>query len=68
MLTWIVLLVYGVWTNGPFSFVVFYAGLQTVPQDTVESAKIDGANRWEVTATSSCPTSRRSRPSSRLCN
>lgn len=49
VLTWIVLLVYGVWTNGPFSFVVFYAGLQTVPQDTVESAKIDGANRWEVT-------------------
>jgi ABC-type sugar transport system permease subunit len=47
-LTWIVLLAYGVWTNGPFSFVVFYAGLQTVPQDTVESAKIDGASRWEV--------------------
>lgn len=49
VLTWIVLLVYGVWTNGPFSFVVFYAGLQTVPQDTVESAMIDGANRWQVT-------------------
>ena len=48
LLTWIVLLVYGVWTNGPFSFVVFYAGIQTVPQDTVESAKIDGASRWEV--------------------
>ncbi len=48
VLTWIVLLAYGVWTNGPFSFVVFYAGLQTVPQDTVESAKIDGASRWEV--------------------
>lgn len=49
VLTWVVLLVYGVWTNGPFSFVVFYAGLQTVPQDTVESARIDGASRWEVT-------------------
>lgn len=49
VLTWIVVLFYGVWTNGPFSFVVFYAGLQTVPQDTVESARIDGANRWEVT-------------------
>jgi len=48
LLTWVVLLVYGVWTNGPFSFVVFYAGLQTVPQDTVESARIDGASRWEV--------------------
>ena len=49
MLTWIVILIYGIWTNGPFSFVVFYAGLQTVPQDTVESARIDGANRWETT-------------------
>jgi ABC-type sugar transport system permease subunit len=49
VLTWVVVLVYGVWTNGPFSFVVFYAGLQTVPQDTVESARIDGASRWEIT-------------------
>jgi ABC-type sugar transport system permease subunit len=48
-LTWIVVLTYGVWTNGPFSFVVFYAGLQTVPLDTLESARIDGASRWEAT-------------------
>lgn len=46
-LTWVTLLIYGVWTNAPFSFVVFYAGLQTVPQDTLESAMVDGANRWE---------------------
>jgi ABC-type sugar transport system permease subunit len=46
-LTWLTLLAYGVWTNGPFSFVVFYAGLQTVPADTLESAMIDGASRWE---------------------
>lgn len=49
VLTWIVLLAYGVWTNAPFSFVVFYAGLQTVPQDTLESARIDGATRWQAT-------------------
>lgn len=48
LLTWIVVIGYGIWTNGPFSFVVFYAGLQTVPEDTMESARIDGANRWEV--------------------
>lgn len=48
VLTWAVLLTYGVWTNGPFSFVVFYAGLQTVPQDTLESAKMDGATRWQA--------------------
>ncbi len=46
-LTWTALLVYGVWTNAPFSFVVFYAGLQGVPADTLESAMIDGASRWE---------------------
>ncbi len=48
-LTWAVLIVYGVWHMLPFSFLVFYAGLQTVPQDTLESAIIDGANRWERT-------------------
>jgi multiple sugar transport system permease protein len=46
-LTWIVIFLYGVWTNGPFSFIVFYAGLQTMPLDTLESAMIDGASRWE---------------------
>lgn len=46
-LTWIMLIVYGVWHSAPFAFVVFYAGLQTLPQDQIESAKIDGASRWD---------------------
>jgi ABC-type sugar transport systems, permease components len=46
-LMWTMLIVYGVWSSAPFAFVVYYAGLQTVPQDTLESAMIDGANRWE---------------------
>ncbi len=46
-LTWITLFVYGVWHSIPFSFVVFYAGLQTVPQDTLESSMVDGATRWQ---------------------
>jgi len=46
-LTWITLFVYGVWHSIPFSFVVFYAGLQTVPQDTLESSMVDGASRWQ---------------------
>ncbi|MEK9962544.1 MAG: sugar ABC transporter permease, partial [Rhodobiaceae bacterium] len=29
-LTWLTLIVYGVWHSAPFAFVVFYAGLQTV--------------------------------------
>ncbi|MEM6593866.1 MAG: sugar ABC transporter permease [Pseudomonadota bacterium] len=47
VLTWIMLMVYGTWSSAPFAFVVFYAGLQTVPEDTLESAMIDGASRWE---------------------
>jgi multiple sugar transport system permease protein len=46
-LTWIMLIVYGAWSTAPFAFVVYYAGLQTVPQDTLESAMLDGASRWE---------------------
>lgn len=46
-LTWITLFVYGVWHSAPFSFIVFYAGLQTVPQDTLEASMIDGATRWQ---------------------
>ncbi|MDD9908992.1 MAG: sugar ABC transporter permease [Ahrensia sp.] len=46
-LTWIMLIVYGVWNSAPFAFVVFYAGLQTLPQDTLESAMVDGATRWQ---------------------
>ncbi len=46
-LTWVMLIVYGVWHAAPFAFVVFYAGLQTLPQDTLESAMIDGATRWQ---------------------
>ena len=46
-LMWAMLMVYGIWSSAPFAFVVYYAGLQTVPQDTLESAMIDGATRWE---------------------
>lgn len=46
-LTWVMLMVYGVWHTVPFAFIVYYAGLQTVNTDTLESAMIDGASRWE---------------------
>lgn len=46
-LTWLMLFFYGVWHGAPFSFIVFYAGLQTVPEDTLESAIVDGASRWQ---------------------
>ena len=46
-LTWITLIVYGIWSSAPFAFVVFYAGLQTLPQDQLEAAQIDGATRLQ---------------------
>ena len=49
LLTWITLIVYGVWHAIPFSFIVFYAGLQTLPKDQIESAQIDGANTFQQT-------------------
>ncbi|MDA5558734.1 carbohydrate ABC transporter permease [Shimia sp. MMG029] len=46
-LTWITLIVYGIWSGAPFAFVVFYAGLQTVNSDSLEAAMIDGATKWQ---------------------
>jgi ABC-type sugar transport system permease subunit len=46
-LMWIMLMVYGVWHTAPFAFIVFYAGLQTISTETLEAARVDGANRWE---------------------
>lgn len=46
-LTWIMLVVYGIWHAAPFAFVIFYAGLQTLPKDQLESAMIDGATRFQ---------------------
>ncbi|MEM7696258.1 MAG: sugar ABC transporter permease [Pseudomonadota bacterium] len=43
----VLMLFYRVWHVAPFAFVIFYAGLQTVNQDTLESAIIDGASRWQ---------------------
>ncbi len=46
-LTWIMLIIYGTWHSAPFAFVVFYAGLQTLPSDQIEAAQIDGATRFQ---------------------
>ena len=43
----LMMLFYRVWHVAPFAFVIFYAGLQTVNQDTLESAIVDGASRWQ---------------------
>ena len=38
---------FGIWTATPFAFVILYAGLQTVPAETLEAAQVDGATRWQ---------------------
>ena len=43
----LLVVVYGIWHVLPFAFIVFYAGLQGVPQDALEAATIDGATRWQ---------------------
>ena len=46
-LMWVSLIVYGIWHAAPFAFVIFYAGLQTLPTDQLEAAQIDGATRLQ---------------------
>jgi multiple sugar transport system permease protein len=43
----LLMMLYRVWNAAPFAFIIFYAGLQTQNADTMESAIIDGASRWE---------------------
>ena len=43
----LLMMLYRVWHVAPFAFIIFYAGLQTVDQDTLESAIVDGASRME---------------------
>lgn len=43
----LLIVLYGIWHVVPFAFVVFYAGLQSVPMDAMEAATIDGATRTQ---------------------
>jgi multiple sugar transport system permease protein len=37
-----------VWQWTPFMFILFLAGLQSLPKDPVEAAQVDGATTWQV--------------------
>jgi multiple sugar transport system permease protein len=37
-----------VWQWTPFMFILFLAGLQSLPKDPVEAAHVDGATPWQV--------------------
>jgi multiple sugar transport system permease protein len=40
--------VIAVWHHLPFTFLLLYSALTTVPQDVLEAAEIDGASRWQA--------------------
>ena len=42
----ILMIFYRVWHVAPFAFIIFYAGLQGVNQDSIDAAVVDGASRW----------------------
>lgn len=37
-----------IWANAGITMVIFLAGLQTVPEELYEAARIDGANSWQL--------------------
>jgi ABC-type sugar transport system permease subunit len=45
---WTAILIADAWRNTPFIAIVLLAGLQVIPGDIYEAAKIDGANAWNT--------------------
>ena len=41
------IIIHGIWYVAPFALVTYFAGLQTLSQDQIEAAGIDGATRWQ---------------------
>ncbi len=45
---WAAILIADAWRNTPFIAIVLLAGLQVIPGDIYEAARIDGANAWQA--------------------
>jgi len=45
---WTALLIADAWRNTPFMAIVLLAGLQVIPRDLYEAARIDGASTWQT--------------------
>lgn len=41
------IILYGIWAVTPFALITYFAGLQTLSQDQLEAASIDGASFWQ---------------------
>lgn len=44
----LVIAIMSLWGQAAFTTVIYLAGLQDVPQELLEAARIDGANRWQT--------------------
>ena len=55
---WSILLV-DIWQFTPFVTLICYAGLRSIPTEPFESAKIDGANRWQILTSITLPMMRK---------
>jgi len=42
------LIITDIWQWTPFMAIILLAGLQGIPDDPIEAAKIDGANKWQI--------------------
>jgi multiple sugar transport system permease protein len=42
------IMVVAIWKSMGYNMVIFLAGLQGIPQEYYEAARIDGANRWQL--------------------
>lgn len=45
--SWAAIFVADAWKNVPFIAIILLAGLQVIPDDIYEAARIDGANAWQ---------------------
>jgi ABC-type sugar transport system permease subunit len=45
--SWAAVLVADAWKNVPFIAIILLAGLQVIPNEVYEAARIDGANAWQ---------------------
>ncbi len=41
------IILFAVWKNFGYNMIILLAGLQAIPQDLYEAARIDGASRWQ---------------------
>ncbi|WP_232284518.1 carbohydrate ABC transporter permease [Bacillus timonensis] len=42
------LVIVSVWQGAGYIMIIYVAALQNVPQELIEAAKIDGANKWQI--------------------